>query len=105
MRTWKTIELFSFIVGLQWRSYNLLRSAQGISALLLSLRRNPFIRFQANSDLAKRLADKVREVLSKESSLFEFRNETDAAAILLIVDRRDDPVSPLLLQVIFPHIL
>ncbi|CAB3375296.1 Hypothetical predicted protein [Cloeon dipterum] len=84
--------------GLQWRSYNLLRSAQGITSLLLSLKRNPFIRFQANSDLSRRLADKVREILSKESALFEFRNETDSATILLILDRREDAVTPLLLQ-------
>jgi len=46
--------------------------------------------------MAKRLAEKIREVLSKESSSFEFRQESNP--ILLIVDRRDDPVTPLLNQ-------
>ncbi|XP_059474727.1 vacuolar protein sorting-associated protein 45 [Neocloeon triangulifer] len=93
-----SISIKGYAEGLQWRSYNLLRTAQGITALLLSLKRNPFIRFQANSDLCRRLADKVREILSKESSLFEFRNETDSATILLVLDRRDDAVTPLLFQ-------
>lgn len=46
--------------------------------------------------MAKRLAEKIREVLSKESSSFEFRQESNP--ILLIIDRRDDPVTPLLNQ-------
>lgn len=46
--------------------------------------------------MAKRLAEKIREVLGKESSSFEFRQESNP--ILLIVDRRDDPVTPLLNQ-------
>lgn len=46
--------------------------------------------------MAKRLAEKIREVLSKESNSFEFRQESNP--LLLIVDRRDDPVTPLLNQ-------
>jgi len=46
--------------------------------------------------MAKRLAEKIREVLSKESNSFEFRQESNP--ILLIIDRRDDPVTPLLNQ-------
>lgn len=46
--------------------------------------------------MAKKLAEKIREVLSKESSSFEFRQESNP--VLLIVDRRDDPVTPLLNQ-------
>lgn len=46
--------------------------------------------------MAKRLSEKIREVLSKESNSFEFRQ--DSSPILLIVDRRDDPVTPLLNQ-------
>lgn len=46
--------------------------------------------------MAKRLAEKIREVLTKESNSFKFRQETDP--ILLILDRRDDPVTPLLNQ-------
>lgn len=46
--------------------------------------------------MTKRLAEKIREVLSKESSSFEFRQES--SPLLLILDRRDDPITPLLNQ-------
>lgn len=46
--------------------------------------------------MAKRFAEKIREVLTKESNSFKFRQETDP--ILLIIDRKDDPVTPLLNQ-------
>lgn len=46
--------------------------------------------------MAKRLAEKIRELLNKESSSFEFRQETNP--ILLILDRREDPVTPMLNQ-------
>lgn len=46
--------------------------------------------------MAKRLSEKIREVLIKESNSFKFRQESDP--LLLILDRRDDPVTPLLNQ-------
>jgi len=55
------------------------------------------IRFQKNSLLAKKLATEVRYQMTQEDQLFDFR-KTDTAPILLIVDRRDDPVTPLLTQ-------
>ncbi|RZF43680.1 hypothetical protein LSTR_LSTR011028 [Laodelphax striatellus] len=81
---------------LAWLPDQLTRSVQGIVAVLLSLKKNPFIRYQGSSDLAKKLAEKVREVLSKEESLFNFRQQE--ASVLLILDRRDDPITPLLNQ-------
>ncbi|XP_066994059.1 vacuolar protein sorting-associated protein 45 isoform X2 [Anabrus simplex] len=83
--------------GLSWDLTQLHRSVQGVTAVLLSLKKCPYIRYQQSSDMAKRLADKIREVLSKESSLFEFR-QPEVAPLLLILDRRDDPVTPLLNQ-------
>jgi len=72
------------------------RTVQGITSVLLSLKKCPYIRYQHSSDMAKRLAEKIREVLSKESNSFEFRQESNP--LLLIIDRRDDPVTPLLNQ-------
>lgn len=46
--------------------------------------------------MSKRLAEKIREVLIKESNSFKFRQESDP--LLIILDRRDDPVTPLLNQ-------
>uniref|UniRef100_A0A1B6FE66 Vacuolar protein sorting-associated protein 45 n=3 Tax=Proconiini TaxID=565685 RepID=A0A1B6FE66_9HEMI len=83
--------------GLAWDPLQLTRCAQGITAVLLSLKKCPFIRYQQSSDMAKRLAEKIREVLSKEEKLFDYR-PTDPAPLLLILDRRDDPITPLLSQ-------
>ncbi|XP_033124058.1 vacuolar protein sorting-associated protein 45-like [Anneissia japonica] len=55
------------------------------------------IRYQNSSEMAKRLADNVRQVISKDAGLFDFRR-TDVPPLLLIIDRRDDPVTPLLNQ-------
>ena len=39
-----------------------------------------------------------QQVISREAALFDFR-KTDVPPVLLILDRRDDPVTPLLNQV------
>nr|CAD7398584.1 unnamed protein product [Timema poppensis] len=83
--------------GMTWDHAHLQRCVQGITAVLLSLKKHPFIRYQASSEMAKRLAERVREVLSKEAALFDFR-QTEVSPVLLIMDRRDDPVTPLLNQ-------
>ncbi|XP_033224580.1 vacuolar protein sorting-associated protein 45 [Belonocnema kinseyi] len=82
--------------GLNWNPIHLHRTVQGITAVLLSLKKCPYIRYQGTSEVAKRLAEKIREVLSRESNSFKFREESNS--ILLILDRRDDPVTPLLNQ-------
>ena len=40
----------------------------------------------------------MQQVISREAALFDFRR-TDSPPVLLILDRRDDPVTPLLNQV------
>lgn len=82
--------------ALAWNPVHLHRSVQGITAVLLSLKKCPYIRYQSRSEMAKRLSEKIRDILSKESSSFEFRQESNP--ILLILDRRDDPVTSLLNQ-------
>ncbi|XP_031779936.1 vacuolar protein sorting 45 isoform X1 [Nasonia vitripennis] len=82
--------------GLNWEPAHLQRTVQGITAVLLSLKKCPLIRFQSSSDMCKHLAEKIRYVLTQESNSFEFRQESNP--ILLILDRRDDPVTPLLNQ-------
>lgn len=66
-------------------------------ALLLSLKKKPLIRYEKNSLMAKKLATEVRYQMTQEEQLFDFR-KTDTPPILLILDRRDDPVTPLLNQ-------
>jgi vacuolar protein sorting-associated protein 45 len=80
-----------------WNPESLTRSTEGVLALLLSLKKKPLIRYARNSLLAKKLATEVRYRMTQEDQLFDFR-KTDTPPILLIVDRRDDPVTPLLTQ-------
>ncbi|KAI1610419.1 Sec1-like protein [Exophiala viscosa] len=80
-----------------WNTDALQRTTEGVIALLLSLKKNPLIRYEKNSLMAKKLATEVRYQITQEEQLFNFR-KTDTPPILLILDRRDDPITPLLTQ-------
>ncbi|KAL1964234.1 hypothetical protein VTN77DRAFT_7192 [Rasamsonia byssochlamydoides] len=80
-----------------WNSDALQRTTEGIIAMLLALKKNPLIRYEKNSLMAKKLATEIRYQLTQEEQLFNFR-KTDTPPILLILDRRDDPITPLLTQ-------
>ena len=80
-----------------WNTDTLQRTTEGVVALLLSLKKNPLIRYEKNSLMAKKLATEVRYQITQEEQLFDFR-KMDTPPILLIVDRRDDPITPLLSQ-------
>ena len=80
-----------------WNSDALQRCTEGLTALLLSLKKRPLIRYERNSLMAKKLATEVRYNVTQEEQLFDFR-KTDTPPILLILDRRDDPITPLLTQ-------
>lgn len=81
---------------LSWNQNALQRTVQGLVSVLLSLKKSPIIRYQANSKLAKELGVRVEDVMNKESSLFAFGQ--GGHSLLLILDRRDDPITPLLNQ-------
>ena len=80
-----------------WNPDSLQRCTEGILAILLSLKKKPLIRYEKNSLIAKKLASEVRYHITQEEQLFEFR-KPDTPPILLILDRRDDPITPLLTQ-------
>ncbi|EMF12121.1 vacuolar protein sorting-associated protein VpsB [Sphaerulina musiva SO2202] len=80
-----------------WNQDSLTRTVEGVIAMLLSLKKKPLIRFEKNSLLCKKLATEVRYAMTQEEQLFDFR-KPDTPPILLLVDRRDDPVTPLLTQ-------
>ncbi|KAI8369636.1 Sec1-like protein [Radiomyces spectabilis] len=73
------------------------KSVQGICAVLLSLKKKPLIRYEKASPLAQRIAQEVQHRIQQEGQLFDFRRP-DTPPILLILDRRNDPVTPLLTQ-------
>ncbi len=80
-----------------WNTDALQRTTEGVIAVLLSLKKKPLIRYERSSLLAKKLATEVRYHVSQEEQLFDFR-KVDTPPILLILDRRDDPITPLLSQ-------
>ncbi|KAG8353663.1 Mitochondrial translation optimization protein 1 [Fusarium venenatum] len=80
-----------------WNPDSLQRCSEGLVAVLLSLKKKPLIRYQKTSPLAKKLATEVRYLMTQEDSLFDFR-KVDTPPILLVLDRREDPVTPLLTQ-------
>lgn len=92
-----TLNLEKPIIGMEWNQNSLQRTVQGITGILLALKKNPTIRYQSFSSLARRLAENIRDTMVKESSLFHFQRG-DTVPLLLILDRRCDPITPLLNQ-------
>ncbi|KAI8923830.1 Sec1-like protein [Entophlyctis helioformis] len=80
-----------------WDSNTLTRVTEGIASILLSLKKKPLIRYERNSALARKLAAEITYTIQNEGPLFDFR-KPDTPPILLILDRRNDPVTPLLHQ-------
>ncbi|KAK3997255.1 putative vacuolar protein sorting-associated protein 45 [Cladorrhinum sp. PSN332] len=80
-----------------WNTDSLQRVTEGLIAVLLSLKKKPMIRYQKSSPLAKKLASEVRYYITQEEQIFDFR-KVDTPPILLILDRREDPITPLLMQ-------
>ncbi|NXM35868.1 VPS45 protein, partial [Oxyruncus cristatus] len=92
-----SLNLLGCCRGRSWEPAQLARTTQGLTALLLSLKKCPMIRYQLSSEPAKRLAECVKQVITKEYELFDFRR-TEVPPLLLILDRSDDAITPLLNQ-------
>lgn len=96
-----SLSLPTCLRGQNWHSDALVRSTDSIIALLLSLKIRPSIRFSAGSKAAQTLAKECYDKISKESSLFDFQSSSENGSpppMLLVLDRKDDPVTPLLNQ-------
>ncbi|KEP66853.1 UNVERIFIED_CONTAM: Sec1 family protein [Hammondia hammondi] len=90
------------------------RMVDGVFSCIALLRIFPLVRFQVNSVVSKRLAAAMQVRLSENADLLDKRPQTSAPGrsadasggsssggsrlVLLIVDRREDPVTPLLNQ-------
>jgi vacuolar protein sorting-associated protein 45 len=77
------------------------RNLRGLQGMLLSLKRQPLagIRYAASSPCAEELARDIHDAISTDE-IFHFRKKkrNTAGTLLLVLDRRDDPVTPLLSQ-------
>eukprot|EP01105_Mastigella_eilhardi_P015932 TRINITY_DN364_c0_g1_i6.p1 TRINITY_DN364_c0_g1~~TRINITY_DN364_c0_g1_i6.p1 ORF type:complete len:432 (+),score=123.50 TRINITY_DN364_c0_g1_i6:60-1298(+) len=73
------------------------RVIDGICSVLLAHRKKPFIRYLASSDMCTVVAQQVAERIKSSPELYDF-TKTEIPPLLLLLDRREDPLSPLLLQ-------
>jgi vacuolar protein sorting-associated protein 45 len=78
----------------EW-STNLNRITDGLSACLLSLRIRPHVRAQRSSSMAIQIAQSIKSRI-ENSSTFHVGQTKSNPPLLLIVDRNEDPVTPLL---------
>lgn len=69
------------------------RVADGLAATFVAMRCRPTIRFQNSSFLCKRVASELSAVVKSDLELYDYRPRD---TLLLIIDRNDDPVTPLL---------
>lgn len=70
------------------------RTTDGLMAVLLAHKRNPCIKFQASSPRCATLAKALEARIQDQGGEMVFRQE--CTPTLFIVDRREDPVTPLL---------
>lgn len=80
-----------------WDAKALERHVQGLIAVMLSLRKKPIVRYEKMSSMARKLAVEFHSRVQAESQLFDFRS-TQVPPLLLILDRRNDPITPMLSQ-------
>jgi vacuolar protein sorting-associated protein 45 len=74
------------------------RNLQGLQGMLLSLKRQPSaIRYAGNSPCAEELAKDLHDTIVQDD-VFHFRKSRRGGLHVLVLDRRDDPVTPLLSQ-------
>lgn len=73
---------------------------RAILAVLLSLKKRPVIRWERMSQAGRKLALEVQGAMQHPPyrELFDFRPTAGPSPLLLILDRRNDPVTPLLSQ-------
>eukprot|EP01129_Flabellula_baltica_P008148 TRINITY_DN3210_c0_g1_i1.p1 TRINITY_DN3210_c0_g1~~TRINITY_DN3210_c0_g1_i1.p1 ORF type:complete len:553 (-),score=125.67 TRINITY_DN3210_c0_g1_i1:35-1618(-) len=74
---------------------NLIRISDGLLSCCASLRIKPYIRYQRSSECAEMIASEIYTRIQQNSSLFHF---SEGDSVLIIMDRKDDPLTPLLTQ-------
>eukprot|EP00730_Choanoeca_flexa_P005514 TRINITY_DN11964_c0_g1_i2.p1 TRINITY_DN11964_c0_g1~~TRINITY_DN11964_c0_g1_i2.p1 ORF type:complete len:582 (+),score=99.92 TRINITY_DN11964_c0_g1_i2:56-1747(+) len=81
-----------------WNKKVFKRALKGLLAVLLSLKKRPVIRFAKGSDACRQLGEEVSYQIDQQAEVFDFRQSHDVQPLLMIIDRRDDPVTPMLNQ-------
>ena len=64
----------------------------------MATRSNPLVRFDSNSALCQQLAERIQSKMDAEKEFMTKMSRNSARTHLLILDRKEDPVTPLLNQ-------
>ena len=80
----------------QWERLGYTRAAQGIVSLMLMSKRRPVIRYRGNNKAIEKLAVEVGRLVKQLHSNFADLKCKDC--VLVLMDRLDDPVTPLMMQ-------
>jgi vacuolar protein sorting-associated protein 45 len=73
------------------------RNIDTITSLILTIKAHPVLR-TSNSRLANTFAQEISRRMSLNTDLYHFPQANNDQSTLLILDRRDDPITPLLLN-------
>jgi vacuolar protein sorting-associated protein 45 len=79
-------------------AHSFTRMTDGLVGVLLSIRKYPLIRYQRSSELCFKLADRISNRIKEENDFFIRNCRGRENTLLFIVDRTEDPVTPLLSQ-------
>lgn len=88
----------------QWSSYEesiFERIIEGLLSVCIALRLYPCVRYTSCSELGRQVAQRLQQRILEEQSLFEAierESKGEPPPVLLFLDRRNDPVTPLLNQ-------
>ncbi|OWB56028.1 hypothetical protein B5S28_g1918 [[Candida] boidinii] len=89
-----------------WNSNQFNSSVESLISLILSLNSKPIIRYENNSKMCSKLASSLIYEINSNQQLFDFKKnnsiandyiEPDTPPLLLILDRKNDPITPLLI--------
>jgi vacuolar protein sorting-associated protein 45 len=74
------------------------RMVDGLFGVVMATRSSPQVRFEGNSKLCRYIAENLQAKLDLESEFVQRTSRNSEQTMLLILDRKEDPVTPLLNQ-------
>lgn len=92
------------IVSINNASTRISSLTSGLISLFLSLNCKPAIRFEKNSFEGQQLASSIVSHINANQNLFSFP-ESDSPPLLFILDRKNDPITPLLMPWTFQSMI
>lgn len=75
---------------------NASRIIDGLFGVLMATRSNPIVRYEGSSPLCRHIAERLQEKLASEGDFVGRMSRNTPATHLLICDRKEDPITPLL---------